>query len=171
MFLLSFFFFKQKTAYGMRISDWSSDLCSSDLRDIGVIAVDDLVAFDRSVDAGHVTQRQRRRLHEKAHEAQADAMLLFEQILVAIAGIHDRRHVDVVERGQHRRGILGFLQPRGDGLADAGHPHPLLLAGNAVRSEEHTSELQSLMRISYAVFCLKKKTNVILKHADQLTFI
>src|SRR3546814_7639451 len=29
---------------------------------------------------------------------------------------------------------------------------------NAVRSEEHTSELQSLMRISYAVFCLKKKT-------------
>src|SRR3546814_9730062 len=30
--------------------------------------------------------------------------------------------------------------------------------GNSVRSEEHTSELQSLMRISYAVFCLKKKT-------------
>src|SRR3546814_3598986 len=90
--MLVFFFFKQKTAYEMRISDWSSDVCSSDLlrkaqlvgianhrndqplrgryrdRDIGVIAVDDLVAFDRSVDAGHVTQRQRRRLHEKAHE-------------------------------------------------------------------------------------------------------
>src|SRR3546814_6191999 len=32
-------------------------------------------------------------------------------------------------------------------------------AGQDVRSEEHTSELQSLMRISYAVFCLKKKTN------------
>src|SRR3546814_1298454 len=32
-------------------------------------------------------------------------------------------------------------------------------AGDAVRSEEHTSELQSLMRISYAVFCLKKKNN------------
>src|SRR3546814_2335938 len=32
-------------------------------------------------------------------------------------------------------------------------------AGGATRSEEHTSELQSLMRISYAVFCLKKKTN------------
>src|SRR3546814_4767810 len=32
-------------------------------------------------------------------------------------------------------------------------------AGNIIRSEEHTSELQSLMRISYAVFCLKKKTN------------
>src|SRR3546814_6495457 len=36
--------------------------------------------------------------------------------------------------------------------------YPQLL-GNMVRSEEHTSELQSLMRISYAVFCLKKKKN------------
>src|SRR3546814_6313527 len=35
--------------------------------------------------------------------------------------------------------------------------YPAQLAGNSVRSEEHTSELQSLMRISYAVFCLKKK--------------
>src|SRR3546814_4937553 len=42
--------------------------------------------------------------------------------------------------------------PRG-----ARHPHHLQHHGSAVRSEEHTSELQSLMRISYAVFCLKKK--------------
>src|SRR3546814_2285171 len=35
---------------------------------------------------------------------------------------------------------------------------PVMIAGG-LRSEEHTSELQSLMRISYAVFCLKKKTN------------
>src|SRR3546814_2992110 len=35
------------------------------------------------------------------------------------------------------------------------------LAMTACRSEEHTSELQSLMRISYAVFCLKKKKNII----------
>src|SRR3546814_5469976 len=40
------------------------------------------------------------------------------------------------------------------GTASAGRPPP---AGRSVRSEEHTSELQSLMRISYAVFCLKKK--------------
>src|SRR3546814_4637332 len=33
----------------------------------------------------------------------------------------------------------------------------------AIRSEEHTSELQSLMRISYAVFCLKKKNNIIIQ--------
>src|SRR3546814_3087083 len=37
------------------------------------------------------------------------------------------------------------------------HPHPPLPASQIQRSEEHTSELQSLMRISYAVFCLKKK--------------
>src|SRR3546814_7665655 len=43
-----------------------------------------------------------------------------------------------------------FDQPRGDGEADS---------ARASRSEEHTSELQSLMRISYAVFCLKKKNN------------
>src|SRR3546814_7883233 len=38
-----------------------------------------------------------------------------------------------------------------------------------LRSEEHTSELQSLMRISYAVFCLKKKTNInLIKHIHQI---
>src|SRR3546814_5269728 len=37
----------------------------------------------------------------------------------------------------------------------------------AVRSEEHTSELQSLMRISYAVFCLKKKKNSTQQHGSQ----
>src|SRR3546814_10895792 len=38
-----------------------------------------------------------------------------------------------------------------------GHPRPSRFDGGSRRSEEHTSELQSLMRISYAVFCLKKK--------------
>src|SRR3546814_3526027 len=38
-----------------------------------------------------------------------------------------------------------------------GHRQPDACRGRAIRSEEHTSELQSLMRISYAVFCLKKK--------------
>src|SRR3546814_8611070 len=42
--------------------------------------------------------------------------------------------------------------------------------GSRARSEEHTSELQSLMRISYAVFCLKKKTNSKLRqNRDSLT--
>src|SRR3546814_12604352 len=40
LFLVFFFFFKQKTAYEMRISDWSSDVCSSDLLDVLVLATD-----------------------------------------------------------------------------------------------------------------------------------
>src|SRR3546814_3497889 len=39
----------------------------------------------------------------------------------------------------------------------------LYVANNVTRSEEHTSELQSLMRISYVVFCLKKKTKLVLR--------
>src|SRR3546814_9495749 len=47
-------------------------------------------------------------------------------------------------------------------------PHPFRLASlqETVRSEEHTSELQSLMRISYAVFCLKKKKNTYTKKTE-----
>src|SRR3546814_5312265 len=43
-----------------------------------------------------------------------------------------------------------------------------LNAASSYRSEEHTSELQSLMRISYAVFCLKKKTNNINEHDEDI---
>src|SRR3546814_3765463 len=43
-------------------------------------------------------------------------------------------------------------------------PQPRWQASSAWRSEEHTSELQSLMRISYAVFCLKKKNHTNTKH-------
>src|SRR3546814_4989239 len=52
----------------------------------------------------------------------------------------------------------------------AGSPAQLIARGDIdqVRSEEHTSELQSLMRISYAVFCLKKK-NKILRNKQSLT--
>src|SRR3546814_1847580 len=53
------------------------------------------------------------------------------------------------------------VEPDGVGLREPGvlpgHPRRDVLAGELLRSEEHTSELQSLMRISYAVFCLKKK--------------
>src|SRR3546814_1060292 len=73
--------------------------------------------------------------------------------------------------GGYRRVVRGFC-PQHPGLelgdftatldAGCGFGGPLLAAcfaldGSLVRSEEHTSELQSLMRISYAVFCLKKK--------------
>src|SRR3546814_8594730 len=65
----------------------------------------------------------------------------------AQVGRHDGRADQPVDPAHHRRAAVD---------ADV-RPH----AGQFGRSEEHTSELQSLMRISYAVFCLKKKTNII----------
>src|SRR3546814_3936604 len=67
--------------------------------------------------------------------------------------------------------VFAFPAPRmaGDDLAAAAdhhrvdvaaNPDILMPVGDRDRSEEHTSELQSLMRISYAVFCLKKKTKI-----------
>src|SRR3546814_4704588 len=88
----------------MRISDWSSDVCSSDLHAEHVVGHQHLaVALRRSTDA-------------------------------------DRRAVDLVRDFDRDRFEHAFDDDR-----------------KGARSEEHTSELQSLMRISYAVFCLKKK--------------
>src|SRR3546814_2831366 len=56
-----------------------------------------------------------------------------------------------LDRGPHRLGDRQIL----NGDAGQVHHHPFVVG--EIRSEEHTSELQSLMRISYAVFCLKKK--------------
>src|SRR3546814_2804982 len=102
-----FFFFKQKTAYEMRISDWSSDVCSSDLLDLrgwmrGFIARGGRVALPIVVAKGQP--------------------LVFREWRPGIKMAH---------------GVWKIPIPK---------------------SEEHTSELQSPMRISYAVFCLKKKT-------------
>src|SRR3546814_5498365 len=111
MNIMAFFFFKQKTAYEMRISDWSSDVCSSDLPDV-----------EARWRATHAVRRLARFGEDK----------LLDHIVA---------------------------------LAKADSPSPFLTRGFPLyfhfarqqRSEEHTSELQSLMRISYAVFCLKKK--------------
>src|SRR3546814_7351712 len=99
----------------MRISDWSSDVCSSDLERY----------------RGRSPARSRRR-------GAADA---------ALVGLH---------RPRARR-------------TSAAHARPCLLrrALLRARSEEHTSELQSLMRISYAVFCLKKKKKHITEHSNR----
>src|SRR3546814_4452598 len=120
-FFLSFFFFKQKTAYEMRISDWSSDVCSSDLaaaerillrivpgplphRDAGRCRLVGLVTFDRLHPLGKALRQEGNRRDRKQSGA------------------------DHVEKA-------------------------VLEIGRA------PSELQSLMRISYAVFCLNKKIN------------
>src|SRR3546814_1092961 len=111
----------------MRISDWSSDVCSSDLgagdllgseQDRGVMIFDDQCDAAEEVFAQPVDQCTRT-LHPD-----------------------DRLRRDQMDRGRP----LGQAPDH---------------ARMANRSEEHTSELQSLMRISYAVFCLKKKNQQI----------
>src|SRR3546814_4588875 len=113
----------------MRISDWSSDVCASDL-DLG---------------EGEVDQR-------------------------AIMGVADElRDLRGIDRPKQRFG-LGIVmrldqtvgERRVDGLRQrfAGGHRGACSAD--IRSEEHTSELQSLMRTSYAVFCLKKQKQNIL---------
>src|SRR3546814_9398880 len=85
---------------------------------------------------------------------------------VAAAG---RAAVEAVEHLELRVvdavGVVVDVGARDEGLA-AFPVQPLHLVGRGLhhRSEEHTSELQSLMRISYAVFCLKKKKNKNHKH-------
>src|SRR3546814_5917248 len=111
----------------MRISDWSSDVCSSDLG----AGVGGARALHRHV--------RTRRAAARADAGQFGQALAHQ---VAEGAVGDLR--------QHRFGALG--QPR---LAVEGRQVDVV---GRQRSEEHTSELQSLMRISYAVFRLKKKT-------------
>src|SRR3546814_8428019 len=105
----------------MRISDWSSDVCSSDLDLAGTSGMDTEAAGAR-----HVGRLDRRRQP------------------------HDRDHHYAGRRSNNRK--TGAA-----GRADAVNGGEAALVSGMGRSEEHTSELQSLMRISYAVFCLKKK--------------
>src|SRR3546814_2038940 len=109
----------------MRISDWSSDVCSSDLRDA------------RSDRCGKF-------LHFGIFGRADDV------------SVSDRPAVidpDIIEQAPYGLdvGIVGPCRRRRERRDQNQHGQE--------RSEEHTSELQSLMRISYAVFCLKKNTN------------
>src|SRR3546814_3887629 len=126
------FFFKQKTAYEMRISDWSSDVCSSDLSRRHQLSGND-----------H---------HAKGPPADRPSGL---QRAGAIAGLSCSCHKRHRCRPATQSGEIGdgrVKNPMG----------PLGRNRNGTRSEEHTSELQSLMRISYAVFCLQKNITEIL---------
>src|SRR3546814_7291184 len=109
----------------MRISDWSSDVCSSDL------SKDVFAAWSADCQAA------RSRVGGRASRPPART-----RRYLSYSPTHSRSYrVSTARRspsGMHRYSIR---------------------TSRAGRSEEHTSELQSLMRISYAVFCLKKKKN------------
>src|SRR3546814_8693153 len=152
-----FFFFKQKTAYEMRMSDWSSDVCSSDLvadlqrqrQQIGCLLVEHVGRI-----AGRPGQHAGAGLAAVAPAADRVADCL-------VHGLGEAAELADVEEDPAR--VLGGILARDEhhlGLQDAGgadHAATRLDDGLGQRSEEHTSELQSLMRTSYAVFCLKKK--------------
>src|SRR3546814_4530578 len=131
-----FFLFKQKTAYELRISDWSSDVCSSDLGG----------KEDRSL---HDVPPQ---LNRNAPEigVRVNAMGLLEAFL--IVEVRNELLVRPVIIGLVARYPLIFYDRHH--AAMRGVPvHRVMIDMIVDRSEEHTSELQSLLRISYAVFC------------------
>src|SRR3546814_3243582 len=112
----------------MRISDWSSDVCSSDLH---------LPAGDyrcRTIKVGARTGT-----------------------LGYIAYSWFRCRVDAGQGAASLTKLTGSQRPVGRIFPDNAKRQIFL---GTLRSEEHTSELQSLMRISYAVFCLKKKNQI-----------
>src|SRR3546814_3745382 len=124
----------------MRISDWSSDVCSADLAargvDVVIIAAEALaVDIDRGRKADEGALRDRGAIFDRRRDDPASVAAR-----------------DVLERDDARAALVIFAGQHA-GIGDAG------------RSEEHTSELQSLMRISYAVFCLNNKnTPLLYKH-------
>src|SRR3546814_4634783 len=122
MVVIIFFLFKRKTAYEMRISDWSS-ACA-----LPIYGVDEADHAGRDV-AG---DQRRGKDGGGAHFA-----------------TEVRRSVGREGHGEAMR--VARLRPRADRASGAGAGS--WRAAMLPRSEEHTSELQSLMRISYAVFC------------------
>src|SRR3546814_6912490 len=110
----------------MRISYWSSDVCSSDLNIHSNLCSRALRCIRRAL------------------AAQLPPDMLAEPVL---------HHGSVSRLLRRQRWHGGSMFPLGRGRSQIADYHRL-------RSEEHTSELQSLMRISYAVFCLKKKNRM-----------
>src|SRR3546814_3422457 len=144
----------------MLISDWSSDVCSSDL--LGYLDADEyLFIVDRKKD---IIIRGGENISCPEVEAAIYAHPDVQEC--AVFGLPDERLGEVV-------GAVVWMAPGskadatllaaflGDHLAPFKVPAKIWMVDEALpklgRSEEHTSELQSLMRISYAVFCLKKK--------------
>src|SRR3546814_10820962 len=127
----------------MRISDWSSDVCSSDLAGSleegdrrAVVHLEEYVKIREIIPGGRHAV-----IEDRAHEFHAhDARIEIG------GGLHVMRHPSRVVEHQRCQFSGGDIR------------HKALRSFKTIwRSEEHTSELQSLMRKSYAVFCLKKK--------------
>src|SRR3546814_7227470 len=135
----------------MRISDWSSDVCSSDLQALG--RQDAEVDADR--DEGLQADRQRHAERAVAGEmaAHADAAVADPERAPDQQRVQPdhQAHADEAEfLGEHREDEVGVRLGQ-------------------VRTEEHTSELQSLMLISYAVIVLNNKHSQHIRRSDTIT--
>src|SRR3546814_10637796 len=126
-----FFFFKQKTAYEMRISDWSSDVCSSDLSIVGCCLID-----ANGFLPTHISERS------QPQGADEEQNHLYSRNRCIFMDASTRAALD--SDGDYF--LFTYRQDFGGGRYRA-----------LRRSDMHTSELPSLMRISYADFCLKKQ--------------
>src|SRR3546814_5849053 len=119
----------------MRISDWSSDVCSSDLMQANIHRGN---RFTRLTSYASKARGLHDYVVDQAGPDHPNAKVRFalgDIVQTQIACANGETILLTLDTSLPRPYSLGF------------------------RSEEHTSELQSLMRISYAVFCLKKKTN------------
>src|SRR3546814_4545395 len=151
----------------MRISDWSSDVCSSDLSTfmsnphsfltgpnfIGQLALDIFHSQIRTQCDDKADRATRQAQHRNSQET--------EDQDIAFRILRRCRHHAIPRAKQPFFLIFDLSEEKLDFLQRSVRTPgraPILDGALITRSEEHTSELQSLMRISYAVFCLKKKT-------------
>src|SRR3546814_7112726 len=122
------------TAYEMRISDWSSDVCSSDL--LWAYGFHRCAAeppsFSLPAASGRLLEVRQQRHHPRRQAMKQKADFIITGRIGKIDAKEKVAHIDVATKYPYK--------DKDDNWKD--------------RSEEHTSELQSLMRISYAVFCL-----------------
>src|SRR3546814_6757824 len=139
--LMSVFFFKQKTAYEMRISDWSSDVCSSDLDEqTGFTTKSILCAPIRTVKGEIIGVTQALNKKEGSFDDE-DLEMLEAMTSQAAVALQSSQFVERMKRSREQE--LEFL----DIVADVTSEIELgallqKVMGEATRSEEHTSELQ-----------------------------
>src|SRR3546814_1992470 len=137
----------------MRISDWSSDMCSSDLGQRLEQNIPLRGALPRAVRRRLGNRRSRRGTQTSHHRVRRDGQVhyfaqrftgsLFRAVDQSVPGMRTWLHILLCA--------------------------PYACVPESLKSEEHTSELQSLMSISYAVFCLKKQKNTLYTHKPHNT--
>src|SRR3546814_3680187 len=132
----------------MRISDWSSDVCSSDLDNNASCAIG---PFVRLFDDGFGMDDVRGAVVDLTIDGPEGYRLEGRSAMDQISRDPEDLLRQAMSEHHYPDGFVLFLGTLFAPTQDRDEP------GRGFRSEEHTSELQSLMRISYAVFCLKKK--------------